>query len=258
MEAGGGEHRSGEWTAVLELDRAAYAEWLLGLEQTGQGHEHDRRGLRWAVEVHTRSSLRFGASLRQEDILPGSAMHLVAHLAEYDVPVDADRVTVRAELTGPGGSDVIELAPAGDGVFEADHVATLDGLYRFRVVAEGRTVHGERFTREQLVTGAIYVPGRPDDPRPPTGGGTECRDRVATLVTVLRRDRRLARALDAALTEHGTSLVEVLECLRVAAGGQRPSRPDVVRPPAGPALQPRPGEGVPVTASALAALVDQE
>lgn len=294
VDAGGGEHWGGEWLAVLEVDRAGFAKWLSGLEKDDpKAYQHAvTHGARWAVEVHSRSSLRFAASLHQKDVQPGSTMHLTARLSEYDIPVDAERAKVRAELTGPGGTELVDLVATGPGVFEADYVAKLYGLYRFRVVAEGRSVHRERFTREQLVTGSVYEAKPPEgDPRPPQGGGgKDCRDRMKALVQVLRRDRRLAKALDTALDAYGTSLAEMLECL-TAMGGDTdgvvvpppvdtspwdPGRPVVtwppdlhrppwedpvgpfepvaprpVRPPR-PVGRSRPGEGVPVTAAALA------
>lgn len=248
VDAGGGEHWAGEWTAVLEVDRKGFSKWLQHLEQTDiKGYEQAvAHGVRYAVEVHSRSSLTFTASLHQKSIDPGSLLHLVAHLSEYDLPVDGDRARVRAELTGPGGKDEIELVGTGGGVFEADYPGKLYGLYRFRVVAEGRTVHRERFTREQLVTGSIYVPRPPEgDPQPPQEGEGGCGERLKALIEVLRKDPRLAKKLDAALQEHGTDLGKVLECLLKcadAAGKQRPGlgRPVLDRPVLG---RPVPGKG---------------
>ncbi|GIG39200.1 S8 family serine peptidase [Cellulomonas phragmiteti] len=230
VDGGGGEHWGGEWTAVLEVDRGGFAQWLQRLEKTDHAgyKEAVTHGARYAVEVHTRSSLTFTASLHQKAIDPGSTLHLVARLAEYDLPVDGDRARVRAELTGPGGKDEITLTSTGGGVFEADYVGKHYGVYRFRVVAEGRSLHRERFTREQLVTGSIYAPRPPEgDPEPPKDGEGGCPERLKALAEVLRRHPKIAKAVDAALQEHGTDLDKVLECLRKAADGT-------------PVLQPRP------------------
>jgi hypothetical protein len=48
-------------------------------------------------------------------------------------------------------------------------VASQDGIYRFRIMAQGKTMRGQPFTREQLLTGAVWRGG--DQPRPPAGGG---------------------------------------------------------------------------------------
>lgn len=265
VDAGGGEHWAGEWTALLEVDRDRFHKWLSHLEGTDlvtyeQAVAH---GVHYSLEVHSRSSLTLKASLHQKEIEPGATMHLVARLAEYDLPVDGDRATVRAELVGPAGNDVVKLMPSGGGVFEAEYVAKHYGIYRFRLVAEGRSLHRERFTREQLLSGSIYVP-RPaeGDPEPPKEDGSGCQERIRILIEVLH-DRRLAKLLDAALGEYGTDLAEVIECLRKLVEADqsgpvvRPKLPiDVIRPPlVRPIRALEPAEsagGAPLMASALA------
>lgn len=224
VDGGGGEHWGGEWVALLEVDRRGFDGWLQKLEKEDpKGYELAKaHGVRYALEVHSRSSLTFSASLRQDDIVPGTVLHLTARLSEYDLPVGDDRAKVRAELTGPAGQDVVGLTHTGDGVFEAEYPAKDYGTYRFRVVAEGETLHRERFTREQLVTGSIYVPGKPEDPEVPGEGGKECAGRLKALLEVLRGEPRLAKALDEALRRRGTTLDDVVECLRkcMAASGR--------------------------------------
>ncbi len=92
------------------------------------------------------------------------------------------------------------------------------------MVAEGVTLHHERFTREQLVTGSIYVPKPPEDPEPPKEE-KGCSVHFEAFFKVLRLDRRLAKSLDAALRRQGSSLGELLECLKKCAGDRQPKRP---------------------------------
>ncbi|NHB85337.1 hypothetical protein G7085_13875 [Tessaracoccus sp. HDW20] len=66
-------------------------------------------GARYAVEVHSRSSLTMVAELHQKGIDPGTVMTLTARLSEFGIPVEDDRANVRAELTGPAGPDLIKL-----------------------------------------------------------------------------------------------------------------------------------------------------
>lgn len=171
VDPAGSEHWGGTWTAELTCDPVAFRRYLQQLEKTDpkQVPVVAAHGLRYSLEVHSRSSLTFAASITQRDIAPGSPLHLVAQLSEFGLPIEDDRARVRAELTGPTGPAVIELTGAGSGVFQAEFVAHKFGVYRFRVVAEGRTLRGERFTREQLVSGSIYVPRPPEgDPKPPS------------------------------------------------------------------------------------------
>ncbi|GGC08879.1 S8 family serine peptidase [Cellulomonas carbonis] len=231
VDAGGGEHWDGTWHAVLQVDRGGFAKWLQHLEETDVEayHEAVRRGVRYLLEVHSRSSLTLRATLRQDGIAPGSVMHLTAHLDEFSIPVDGGRARVRALVTGPAGHDQVDLTATEDGVFEGDFTATDHGVHRFRLVAEGTTLRGEHFTREQLLSGSVYVP-RPneEDPEPPKDGEV-CKDELDAFLATLRREPRLAKQLDAGMTQHGSSLTALLHCLgRTLA---RPHPPVVVRPP---------------------------
>ena len=58
----------------------------------------------------------------------------------------------------------IELSEVEPGVFEGATEANMAGVYRFRVMAKGRTLKGRPFTREQLLTGAALPGG--DGPFP--------------------------------------------------------------------------------------------
>jgi hypothetical protein len=86
-------------------------------------------------------------------------------LTEYGVPVSG-RAACRAELTRPDNTNgTIAMAEVEPGVFEAATPTVLPGIYRFRIMAEGRTLRGRRFTREQTLTGAVWKGG---DDRPPS------------------------------------------------------------------------------------------
>ncbi len=111
VDAGGVGHWDGEWTAVLETDRPGFSKWLQTLEATDpEAYKHAvTHGARYAVEVHSRSSLTLLAELHQKGIDPGTTLGLTARLAEYGIPILDDRVRVRAELTGPAGPDQVDL-----------------------------------------------------------------------------------------------------------------------------------------------------
>jgi hypothetical protein len=81
----------------------------------------------------------------------------------------------------------LPLPEVEPGVFETSTTADLSGLYRFRLRAEGVTLRGVPFTRERLLSGAVWrggngpLPGTTIDPRQP--------------------DERLCRLLDCLLGE---------------------------------------------------------
>jgi hypothetical protein len=109
------------------------------------------------------------ARLDQTSFAPGATMTLRADLSEYDQPID-HRAGVSAELRRPDGSTTtLFLAEVEAGTFETSIVATMAGVYHFRVVASGVTLRGLAFTREQTLTGAVFQGG--DQPLPTSTGG---------------------------------------------------------------------------------------
>jgi len=169
VPVGAGQH-AGQWHAVLEVDTARFKQQLERLRQTDpRGFARAAaHGVHYSVSVHAWSNIRMKTRVDQNGNLPGSAMFLRATLTEYGVPVD-HRARVRAELTRPDGSmTTLSLSETGPGVFETAVVGTSTGVYRFRILAQGSTLRGRPFTREDLATGAItsneVVTTIPDQP----------------------------------------------------------------------------------------------
>jgi hypothetical protein len=165
---GGTGFALGTWHAVLTLDPQGYKRYLSSLErdqhalQSAQTH-----GVRYSLSVHSLSSLRLEARLIQTSNLPGASVTIRAVLTEYGVPVER-RATVRAEVERPDHTGtVLNLAEVEPGVFEATFQATMSGVYPIRVLAQGATMRAKPFTREQLLTAAVWKGG---DAPPPSGG----------------------------------------------------------------------------------------
>jgi hypothetical protein len=116
------------------------------------------------------------ARLMQNSLELGAMMTLSAVLSEYGIPVDR-RAAVRAELQRPDGTQaVLNLAEGEPGVFQVSTIAAMQGVYRFRVVAEGQTMRGLPFSREQQLSGAA-VPGGDNTPQK-SDTGTRMRDQA--------------------------------------------------------------------------------
>jgi hypothetical protein len=110
------------------------------------------------------------ASLAQSGNEPGATIHLSTALTEYAIPLSSP-ARVRAELVRPDGSaTVVFLAASGLGAYATSVLATQSGVWRFRIVAEGTTMRGRPFTREQTLTGAVW-PGGDRPPRDPSDPG---------------------------------------------------------------------------------------
>jgi hypothetical protein len=156
LAIGAGE-QAGKWHAVLEVDPTKFKRQLTAMrDKDPRGFARaSAHGVHFSVNVHAWSNLRMKTRVDQSGSLPGATLFVRSTLTEYGVPVD-HRALVRAELRRPDGSmTVLPLAETGPGEFEAAVAGHQTGVYRFRVVAEGSTLRGRPFTREDLATGAI-------------------------------------------------------------------------------------------------------
>jgi hypothetical protein len=141
--AGSGAH-AGKWHAVIEA-RPDY-------ERT------PTNGLRYNLSVHSYSSIRLRAGLRQTGNAAGSVVTVRGTLTECGLPVDAERASILAEIELPdGGVTTLPLLETddGDGVCEATFIADRQGVYPLRLRAKGISSRGRPFTREQLLTAAV-------------------------------------------------------------------------------------------------------
>jgi hypothetical protein len=232
LGAGGRPAWAGQWRLNVHNDKAAFARWLAELEKAKDTAAYTfaaRHGLRWSVVAQARSSLRFTAGVRQKDMRPGARAHLRAELAEFGLPV-AQRAQVRAEVRDPqGGAQVLPMVETAPGRFEAELALAVDGAHQLRILAEGKTFRGSRFTREALASAFGYVVRPPVDPPAPKdeGGGkgdAACPARLGALLEVIRRDPRLGSLIEDALAAYRVSLADALDCL-AAHAGPPPAKP---------------------------------
>jgi hypothetical protein len=212
--ADGAEAHAGRWHAIVELDTKSVAAHRDRLEERADefeeagdedGLERVRRerraldsvGIRYAVAVQARSSLRLDATVTQEHREPGAELTVRARLTEADIPLSR-RAAVRARVESPEGTGrTLRLQETEESVYEASLTAGTAGVYRIRVLAEGETLGGERFEREHLLSAAVWAGGN-DPVRPPTGRapGRGSTDQLADLLLCLVREGSLEEYLD--------------------------------------------------------------
>ncbi|HVZ33073.1 MAG TPA: hypothetical protein VG963_11640, partial [Polyangiaceae bacterium] len=167
-----GGQQTGTWRAVLELDETRFRRYCREDHPKGElgPTPCSRNGARYSVSAMAWSNLRMRATLHQDSMEPGALLTVRARLDEYGVPVDS-RASVRTELTWPDGTKTVHaLSEVQPGVFQVSVVTSQAGVYRFHVLAVGVTMRGAPFTREQLLTGAVFSGG--DQPLPTGAGGT--------------------------------------------------------------------------------------
>lgn len=210
LALGRGAH-AGVWHAVLTVDEQDFQKQLSRLADIDpQAHRRaSAHGARYSFTAQTYSNLQMEAQLAQNSLQPGASLTLHAHLTEYGLPVER-RADVQAELQRPDNTNVVlSLTEIEPGVFETSTIATLQGIYRFRVMASGVTLRGARFTREQTLTAAVFQGGD----NPPRTSGTDPRTRdeqLCRLIECLLNDDSLRRFFG----ERGVDIDALAKCLR--------------------------------------------
>jgi hypothetical protein len=217
---------AGRWYARLKIDEKTYKRYLASLDNypalyaTAAAH-----GIRYSLNVHAYSNLRMKASITQTSNEPGASITVRAVLTEYGVPV-ASRATSRAELTRPDNTGATLAMPEVEaGVFEVTTPAVFPGIYRFRILAEGRTLRGRPFTREQTLTAAVWKGG---DVPPPNGKDdpNAGHDRFCRFIDCLLQQKGIGEVLRKA----GIDLNGLRRCLEEYCRKPSPGqRPEIVR-----------------------------
>ncbi|MDQ3707655.1 MAG: M64 family metallo-endopeptidase [Chloroflexota bacterium] len=213
-----GSH-DGIWNAILRIGRSEVVPTRPSTLLKGATSQQDpallallQKGLLpYNLIVHTYSNLVFKAVAQQNSSLPGSEVKLFASLREYDVPVEG-RASVWAEVTLPDNSTrLLGLSETEPGEFQGRFATTLSGLYTIRVRARGETFFGTAFTREQVVSAHVFLPG---------GGGEDVRGTpdgrnvLCELLECLTVEGVISPKLYEELLSRGIDLRRLIECLQ--------------------------------------------
>ncbi len=91
-------------------------------------------------------------------------------------------------------------------------MAAQSGVYRFHVMASGVTLRGKPFTREQLLTGAVFLGG--NHPLPHGGTGCSC---MCCLLECLLKDKSVIEFLKQRKLDPAT----LLRCVDGCCKGHR-------------------------------------
>jgi hypothetical protein len=190
--------RAGTWHALLSVNKNAYKRYVSMLDDQSELLQQVlAHGVRYSLSVQSYSGLRLQARLLQSSNEPGATMPLHGVLTEYGLPIPSARASVRAEVEDPAGTasliNLTETGP-GTGVYTAAISAIMPGVYSYRLLADGKTMRGRPFTREHLLTGAVWQggdnppPNSKDDPQPP-------KDELCDLLHCLLSDKVISPEL---------------------------------------------------------------
>ncbi len=209
--------KAGKWHAVLTVDPTYYKRYLASLDNQKELYQQvAAHGVRYSLSVHSYSGLRMQGRVTQNSNEPGATMAVRAVLTEYGLPIGGNRATVRAEFERPDGTKGVLAMPEtdpGSGIFQAALGAPLNGVYRFRMLGDGKTLRGRPFTREQLLTGAVWKGG--DNP-PPTSKDdpNTAKDDLCRLLNCLLGEKTIRPEFQKRLLELGIDLDSARACLR--------------------------------------------
>ncbi len=211
---GSGAH-SGKWHALLTVDPALYKRYLASLDNDREVYQQVlAHGVRYSLSVHSHSGLRLQARVTQNSNEPGAALTVRGVLTEYGLPVEGSRANLGAEFERPDGTrGVLAMAETDPGGYEGVLGAPVAGVYRFRVLAEGRTLRARPFTREHLLTGAVWKGG--DRPTPTSQGDpAQAKNELCRLLTCLLSERTLRPEFRKRLAELGIDLDAIRSCMK--------------------------------------------
>jgi hypothetical protein len=218
---GATEAHAGRWYARLSIEERNFKRYLASIERNPKLYKFVlSHGIAYSFNVQAYSNLRMEGRVVQSSNEPGGIITVRARLTEYGVPVTG-RARCRIELTRADQSTAsLTMSEIDPGIFQVAVVAAIPGTYVFRILAEGRTFRGRRFTREQTLTGAVWKGG--DNP-PPSGkddpNGKD--DRWCRLVACLIRQPSIQEAL----RKLGVDREEFLKCLQEYCEKRPPDRP---------------------------------
>ncbi|HSJ48092.1 MAG TPA: S8 family serine peptidase [Gammaproteobacteria bacterium] len=223
--------RTGKWHAVLTVDDQYYKRYLSTLDQYPEWYQKVlAHGVRYSLTVQSYSGIRLQAQLVQGSNEPGATLTVRAVLTEYGLPIPGSRATVRAEFERPDGTTGLLLLAetgAGSGIYSAVTTALLAGVYPFRVLAAGTSMRGRTFTREHLLTGAVWKGG--DQPPPTTQDDPrDEHDRLCRFLGCLLGRQVLGPRLEQQLKELGIDVDALRRCL--ALWCRRPGGLQAIRP----------------------------
>ncbi|HEY5156141.1 MAG TPA: M14 family zinc carboxypeptidase [Acidimicrobiales bacterium] len=209
--------RAGRWHALLTLDETYYKRYLSTLDRYPDWYQSVlAHGIRYSLSVQSYSGLRLQGQLLQTSLEPGATLTVRAVLTEYGLPIPGSRATVRAEYSRPDGTTgllALVEADLGSGIYTGSTVAPLPGVYPFRVLAGGSTMRGRAFTREHLLTGAVWTGG--DNPPPTTTDDPQTgKDQICQLLSCLLSEKVIRPEFAEQLLAAGLDLNTARKCLQ--------------------------------------------
>ncbi|CAG5067482.1 hypothetical protein DYBT9623_00203 [Dyadobacter sp. CECT 9623] len=192
--AGSVEAHSGIWNIVLSVNKDNWKKYLEFLRRNDDRKSNSMyqaalaHGVKYTALVHAYSNLRMNCTKSQTGYEPGATLKLRAAITEYGFALD-NTASVQAELKTPDGlmSDVV-FSKTAAGIYEVAVPAAYAGVYTFRVKAKGKTSRNISYTREQVMTAAVWRGGNNPPPSHDNDPGhNPTQEAICRLLTCLNK-----------------------------------------------------------------------
>lgn len=200
---------AGRWHLLIALD-SKYDKRVSSVVRST--HRPDNfYGIRYSASVHAYSNLRMAANIHQNSMQPGAQITVNAQLSEYGGAFRG-YANVRVEVIRPDNVKLELDMPEVDtetAMFSTEINANMVGIYRFRILASGRTSDEIPFTREQLRTAALWHGG--DNPQQPVDSSDNF-DWCKLIKCIIDKgviSRELVKKLDA----NGLDIIKLRKCI---------------------------------------------
>lgn len=213
--------KEGNWNAILVAGKKYKGQSLHHMAVTYADTEYvaSNNGVPYSLLVHSYSNLKMNTSVSQSHYEPGATINISVNLSQYGIPLDT-KCSVNAELITPNKlTRTVDFSDIGNGTFEASVVAASSGVYQFRVKANGFSLRGKPFSREQVRTSAVWHGGnRPHPESPAPGEGGFKKDDLCELLRCLLSDNNISKEYKAKLKKQGINVEGIIECLHKYCG----------------------------------------
>ena len=218
LPIGAGE-REGKWEAVLKINEkyAHYSSYQTAATHVNQENTSGilRNGIPYSLLIHAYSNLKMNTFLTQDHYEPGANIQVKVQLSQYGIPLNKP-ASVTAQMVDPTGKEkTISFIKVDDGEYVANVKTDSSGVYRFRVMANGTTIRGRKFTREQVRTGAVWGGG--NRPNPESGYPNEQdkgREEFCKLISCLLSEKNFSKEMRQRLRKKGINVDGIISCLK--------------------------------------------
>ncbi|MCE6992660.1 VWA domain-containing protein [Dyadobacter sp. CY323] len=210
----GTPEKEGKWNAVLTINRKynskhgfdKYANRSYSAATADQGK------VPYSLLVHSYSNLKMKTQVVQEHYEPGALLTINVSLTQFGIPLNKP-CKVTAYITLPDHStETLILTNAGTGKYSGKRIADQPGYYQIRVKADGHSLRGKPFTREQIRSASCYRGGNQPSPSGGNDPGTD--EKWCKLLKCLLSEKNISQEFKKRLKEQGINIDGMLECIQ--------------------------------------------